>query len=221
MAPVDHTRKGRDRVNLWRRLEAVGEQHDVLRHPFYIRWSEGTLTPDELAHYSGQYRHAVVALADAAAAAARSPEAGEDADALAEHAAEEASHVALWDEFVVAAGGELDAPPSVETRECAAKWAGDESRPLAQTLAAMFAIESAQPAISATKRDGLIRHYGISSTAYFDVHERLDFDHAAQARELINERLVDVDEDALVATAAEVLSANWRLLDGVEAACRT
>jgi pyrroloquinoline quinone (PQQ) biosynthesis protein C len=208
------------RVKLWNRLEVVRVRHDALRHPFYVRWSEGALTRADLAHYSGQYRHAVVALAAAAAAAAQSSEAGTDAAALAEHAAEEASHVALWDEFVAATGGRTDAEPSTETRECAAAWAGDESRPLTETLAAMFAIESAQPAISTTKRAGLVRHYGIEATAYFDVHERLDIDHAAQAREMISRRLPDVDEDALVATAARVLAANWRLLDGVEAACR-
>ena len=205
-------------MNFWDRLDAVGEQHDVLRHPFYLRWSEGTLTAEELAHYSGQYRHAVVALAGAATAAARSPEAGADASALAEHAAEEASHVSLWDRFVVAAGGRVDAEPNPETRECAAAWAGDESRSLPETLAAMLAVESAQPAISATKRAGLIRYYGIDETAYFEVHEQLDVAHAAQARTLLSSRLADADEDALVASAARALAENWRLLDGVEAA---
>jgi pyrroloquinoline-quinone synthase len=205
-------------VNFWDRLEAVGEQHDVLRHPFYVRWSEGTLTPEELAHYSGQYRHAVVALARASATAARSPEAGADAPALAEHATEEAAHVALWDRFAVATGGQVDAEPNPETRECAAAWA-DESRSLPETLAALFAIESAQPAISATKRAGLVDHYRVDETEYFEVHERLDVEHAAQARAMLSSRLADADEDALVASAARALSENWRLLDGVEAAC--
>lgn len=205
-------------MNIWDRLAAVGDQYDVLRHPFYVRWSEGTLSRAELAHYSGQYRHAVVGLATAAGEAARSLHAGEDAGVLAEHAAEEEAHVALWDEFVVAIGGQIDAEAAPQTRECAATWAGDGSRSLPETLAAMFAIESAQPAISATKRDGLVWHYGINATSYFDVHERLDVDHAAQARELIEKRLTDADEDRLVAAAARVLSANWTLLDGVDAA---
>jgi pyrroloquinoline-quinone synthase len=204
-------------VSFWNRIEKLGEQHSVLRHPFYVRWTEGTLSHAELAYYSGQYRHAVIALATASAAAARSPEAGEDVAGLAAHASEEASHVALWDEFVAATGGQIGAEASAETRECAATWAGDQRRPLPETLTMMFVIESAQPAISAVKRAGLVRHYGIDETTYFEVHERLDVEHAAQLRSLIEKRLADVDEDALLATAAEALSANWRLLDGVEA----
>lgn len=207
-------------MNFWNRLESVGERHSALRHPFYVRWSEGKLGIDELAYYSGQYRHAVIALADASAAAVRSPEAGTDAAALAEHAAEEAAHVELWDQFVAAIGGDADAEASDETRTCAAVWAGDESRPLMHTLTAMYAIESAQPAIATTKRDGLARHYGIPETAYFEVHERLDVEHAAQMRSLIEQRLDAADEDALVATAEAVLEANLLLLDGVEAARR-
>lgn len=207
-------------MNFWDRLEEVGEQHSVLRHPFYVRWSEGALTPDELAHYSGQYRHAVIALAVAAAAAARSPDAGEDGAGLAAHAAEEAAHVALWDEFVAATGGRISTEATAETRDCAAAWAGDEWRPLPEALTTMFAIESAQPAISAVKRAGLVAHYGIDETTYFEVHERLDVEHAAQLRFLIEKRLADADEELLVANAVGALSANWRLLDGVEAVCK-
>jgi pyrroloquinoline-quinone synthase len=203
-------------MNLWDRLDDVAERHNVLRHPFYVRWSEGTLTQSELARYAGQYRHAVVALAEAAASAARSPEAGTDAPALAQHAAEERDHVALWDEFVVAVNGGVDEQPTDETRRCASVWAGDASRPLLHTLTTMYAIESAQPAISKTKSTGLARHYDIPETAYFSVHERLDVEHAARARELISRRLSGAPEDQLVASAQLALEANWSLLDGVE-----
>src|SRR5258707_4715783 len=93
---------GRIDMNLWDRLDDVAEHHDVLRHPFYLRWSEGTLTREELAGYAGQYRHAVLALADATASAAASPEAGGDAPARAPHAPPERGHIALWDQFALA-----------------------------------------------------------------------------------------------------------------------
>ena len=57
----------------WSRIEDARERWNVLRHPFYRRWSAGELSADELARYSGQYRHAVEAIAavsEATAAAA-------------------------------------------------------------------------------------------------------------------------------------------------------
>jgi pyrroloquinoline-quinone synthase len=202
-------------MSFWNRLDQVAEQHSALRHPFYVRWSDGSLSVPELAYYAGQYRHAVVALAGATAAAARSPEAGEDAGALAHHADEEAAHIELWDEFVATVGGDVGAAANEQTRTCATVWEGDPGRPLLHTLVAMYAIESAQPAISATKRAGLTAHYGIPSAAYFEIHEARDVEHAAEVRTLIEERMRDADQDAMLATAEDVLKANLLLLDGV------
>jgi pyrroloquinoline-quinone synthase len=198
-------------MSFFEELDAARERWNVLNHPFYTRWSEGTLTRDELAHYSGQYRHAVVALADATARAAQLD------PALAPHAAEEAEHVALWDGFVEAVGGDSAAHPSPETAACARSWSRDGS--LLETLVGIYAIEAAQPAISVTKAAGLRERYGVddaAATAYFDLHERLDVEHAAAGRAYIEARLDDGDQAALVARAEEVLKANWELLDGVE-----
>jgi pyrroloquinoline-quinone synthase len=118
-----------------------------------------------------------------------------------------------------AAEGAAHAEP--ETAECAEAWAG-EGRDLLGHLVALYAIESAQPAISRVKADGLRAHYGFLSgpgTAYFDLHAERDAEHAADARALIAERLDGADEDALVAEAERVLRANWTLLDGVERLC--
>jgi pyrroloquinoline-quinone synthase len=201
-------------VDLWSRLDDVHARWNVLEHPFYQRWSRGELTPAELALYAGQYRHAVVALADAAAGAAR---ASGDA-AMAAHAGEEAAHVELWDAFAGAAGTGGPQPAEPETVACAEAWAGAE-RDLLGHLAALYAIESAQPEVARVKADGLREHYGFATglaTAYFELHAERDHEHAAEARAMIEERLDGADEDALVAEAERVLHANWTLLDGVE-----
>ncbi len=204
-------------MGFWDRLEEVRDRNDVLRHPFYTRWSAGELTADELARYAGQYRYAVVALAEAAAGAAGAAE-PELAPKLWEHAGEEADHIALWDGFVSAVGGSPDARALPETAECADTWA-EFDRPLLESLVALYAIEAAQPAIAQAKRVGLKQHYGIedpAAIAYFDVHVERDLEHAAAGRELIEDRLTAADEEALLATAESVLAANWRLLDGVQ-----
>lgn len=207
-------------MDLWSRLADVQSRWNVLDHPFYTRWSAGTLTREELAVYAGQYRHAVVALAEATESAARAASADEGA-ALAAHAGEEAAHVALWDAFADAAGTDGPQPAAPETAECAAAWAG-EGRDLDGHLVALYAIEAAQPAISRVKADGLREHYGFASgpgTAYFDLHAERDGEHAAEGRAMLGGRLDGVDEDALVAEAERVLKANWTLLDGVERLC--
>jgi pyrroloquinoline-quinone synthase len=204
-------------MDLWQRLDAVADRWNVLQHPFYQRWSEGELSSSELAFYAGQYAHAVDALAAASRHAAEVAPAGL-ADELSAHAAEEEAHVALWRGFAEAAGSGGDAAPLPETAECVDAWS-DDDRDLLPTLVALYAIESAQPAISDTKRAGLIEHYGFapgSGTEYFDLHVVRDVEHAESGRELIEGQLDGADVDALVAEAERVLRGNWTLLDGVE-----
>ena len=200
-------------TSIWERIERSRERWDVLRHPFYRRWSAGELTADELARYSGQYRHAVEAIATMSeTAAAAAPERAE----LRRHAAEELGHVRLWDGFVEGAGGASGDAPTAETAECVREWtAGDD---LLETLARLYAIESGQPAISRTKREGLLSSYGFEDgpgTAYFRIHETRDSEHAAEARDLISELAGTADEDRLATAAESAFRANWRLLDGV------
>jgi pyrroloquinoline-quinone synthase len=199
-------------MNFFDRLEEARRRWNVLEHPFYTRWERGELSADELGYYAGQYRHAVVALAETAAQAA-------DADpGVREHADEEAEHIDLWDDFARAAGTTLESP-STETRECAEAWtAGTDGL---EALAILYAVESGQPAISSTKVKGLVEHYGYTpdspATAYFRLHAELDHEHADEARRLIEAQATPADEERLLAAAEGALAGNWKLLDGVEA----
>jgi pyrroloquinoline-quinone synthase len=197
-------------LTIWERIENARQRWDVLRHPFYVRWTAGELTPEELARYSGQYRHAVEAIAEVSeSAVAGRPD-------LAEHAVEEREHVGLWDRFVDASGGETTAEPTPETAECVNEWTAADD--VLSQLVTLYAIEAAQPEISRVKREGLLSSYGFDDgegTAYFRVHEQRDAEHAAQGRRLLAELASEGDEDRLVAVAERAYRANWRLLDGV------
>jgi pyrroloquinoline-quinone synthase len=208
-------------LDFFSRLEQVSSANNVLEHPFYQRWSAGELSARDLAIYSGQYRHAVLALAEASQRAAELAE-GEERVELENHAREEDAHVALWDRFVAATGGDTAAAPAEGTTECVRAWEG-EGRDLLEHLVALYAIESAQPAISQVKTEGLRISYGFSNepeaTAYFDLHAERDIAHAASERELIEPRLAGADEESLLAHAEQVMRGNWRLLDAVEELC--
>jgi pyrroloquinoline-quinone synthase len=201
--------------SVWERIEESRVRHNVLEHPFYVRWSKGELTRDELAAYSGQYRHATEALARLCRQAADAAPHGHR-DEIALHADEEEAHVGLWDGFVEAAGGEIGAEPTAETAECVTAWTATDGY-LAQ-LARMYAIESGQPEISRIKREGLADFYGIvggAGSEYFRVHEQADHAHAEESRKLIDAAMTPDDEDAVVSAAESAFRANWRLLDGV------
>ena len=192
-------------MSLIARLDDARRRRNILEHPFYTRWERGELTREELSVYAGEYRHAVVALADAA----------ELADS--EHAAEEREHVGLWDRFAAALDADLRRPPRPETERCAAAWTSAED-PL-EALAILYAIEAGQPEVSRTKLSGLVEHYGFEETgegtSYFRLHAELDHEHAAQSRQLLERLAASADEDRLVAAAERALDGNWTLLDGV------
>jgi pyrroloquinoline-quinone synthase len=203
-------------MDFYEKLEQVRSRWNVLDHPFYRRWSAGELSREELGRYSGQYRHAVVALAEACDQAARAagPELREE---LEGHAGEERAHVQLWDAFVSAVDGDPAAPADPETAACASAWTSAQD--LLEGLVGLYAIESGQPAISRTKLEGLVGSYGVEdgpATEYFALHAELDHRHAAESRRLIDEHIDGADEERLLAAAERVLRGNCVLLDGVE-----
>jgi pyrroloquinoline-quinone synthase len=195
-------------VDLLERIDAARTRWNLLQHPFYRRWNCGELTRSDLAHYAGEYRHAVVALAETAAVAAglNGPQ----------HAREEAEHVDLWDEFAAAFDADTDRSPSAETAECVGAWTAPED-----PLAVLYAVEAGQPEVSRVKLAGLAEHYGVGEdepgASYFALHAELDHEHAASARRLLAEHSSPEDAEALATVAEDALRGNWTLLDGVEA----
>ena len=175
-------------MDIFAQLDDARRRTNVLEHPFYQRWSAGELQDGELELYAGEYGHAVRALARASRLAA--DQAGpEHAAGLARHAAEEESHVELWEQFARAVGIPEDAHPRLEDRHSRRVAAGSEplsagteslgcsAEPLAPTracvetwmagedllerLAVLYTVEASQPAISTTKLEGLATHYGV------------------------------------------------------------
>ncbi len=203
-------------MDFFARVESFRERWNVLEHSFYQRWSEGTLERDELAFYAGEYRHAVAALASALGAASDHAEPAVRSE-LAEHAAEEAGHLELWDDFARALEADTARAPRPETTACTESWTA--GRDALEGLVAAYTIESGQPAIAHAKLRGLVERYGFQegpATEYFALHAERDHDHAAHSRELIEEQLADADLERLLAVAEGVLRGNWELLDGVE-----
>jgi pyrroloquinoline-quinone synthase len=182
------------------RLDAARRRWNVLEHPFYRRWECGELSRTELTAYAGEYRHAVVALADASETAA--PLTGP------EH-----------DDFARAVDAEPGPARLDGTTKCVAAWTA-AADPI-EALGILYAIEAGQPDVSRTKLEGLVEHYGFepesTASAYFTLHVERDEEHAAHSRELLERHARPEDAERVVDAAERALIGNWSLLDGVEA----
>jgi pyrroloquinoline-quinone synthase len=191
-------------------LDDVTARWNLLQHSFYQRWTQGTLTRDELTDYISQYAHVVRAVPGWL----EQVRGGEPED-VARHAAEEQSHIALWDKFGEALGLSSEsirlAPANAATAELVRR--GDELAAKGEAAPVVWALEAQTPAVAGAKLAGLSAFYGIGADdggEYFAVHQHLDIEHAAELRALCSS-----GSERAAATISEAL---WDLLTSVEAA---
>ena len=152
-------------ATVWDRIEAEPRPlRNVLEHPFYQRWSRRRAeratssppTPGSTATPSWRSR-----TRERTPSRARCRIAPELARARRGRARPRPKR--LWDDFLEAARGSREATATPETAACVDTWTRDEDPLLA--LARLYAIESGQPAISRTKLEGLLDHYGFEERA--------------------------------------------------------
>ena len=142
-------------TDFWARLDEVRAANDVLQHPFYVRWTKGELSREELASYAGEYRHAVVAIADATELAAEG-DGSERASPSRRRGA--LARRALGP--VRRRCGRRVVRATRSRRPPTALTPGPPATTSLDHLVTLYAIEAAQPAIAKVKRDGLVRLYG-------------------------------------------------------------
>jgi pyrroloquinoline-quinone synthase len=225
--------------SLQAQVRSIIEQRHLLRHPFYVAWTRGELTREQLAQYAAQYMHHVLAEPTYLSAVhSNTPHFTAEGKSdlgprqailqnLVDEELGERNHPALWKRFAAALGvsdDDLAATAAMPaTRKLVETFTGCcRNRPYYAGLAALHAFESQVPAIAAVKIEGLRRFYGISEPSaieFFTVHEKADVEHSAAEWRLI-ESAADTP-----AKRAEVLDATrkacdalWSFLDGVYAA---
>jgi pyrroloquinoline-quinone synthase len=209
-------------------LDALVAEKHLLKHPFYVLWSEGKLTRDTLKEYAISYYPQVANFPRYVSGVhAGCEDAGlrqELLENLIEEERGELNHPALWRRFAAALGagdGELSAAP--RTPEVAAAVASflavTHDGETAEGLAGLYAYESQIPEISKTKREGLAAFYGITdeqAVRFFTVHETADVWHRQVEREALG-RVADTPEsrEKALAAARRCLDALNGALDGV------
>jgi len=189
-------------------LDQAVTRWNLLDHSFYQRWTQGTLTRDELCDYVKQYGHVVRAVPRWLEQVR-----GGDTAQLARHVDEERSHEALWATFGKALGLTSEAIRTAPANEATARLLarGDKLAEQGQAAAVVWALEAQTPAVAGAKLAGLSAFYGISGDTggkYFALHEHLDVEHAAELRVMC--------KDGSDAAAEEMSKALWDLLSSVE-----
>lgn len=195
-------------MNRISQLDAIIEQFDLNKHPFYQDWRMGTLPVEKLKSYAVEYQAFVGTIA-----------AGWETVGQDHYAEEERFHELLWAKFRSELGASGTASlPSTETLVTAANnLFGTE----AEAYGALYAFEAQQPHTSRSKLDGLIEHYTISEEGreYFKVHAD-DLAEAELIRAKVNE-LSDAEFERAKTACAVVCSAMYGALDGIYYAKQT
>ena len=217
-------------------VHAIIEKRHLLNHPFYIAWSKGELSLEQLKRYAGQYMHHVLAEPTYLSAVhSKTPHFASDGrsdlgprQTILQNLVDEEfgpnNHPALWKRFACALGlseDDLAAAAPLPATERLVQTFTDlcRNRPYYAGLAALHAFESQVPAIAAVKIEGLRRFYGLYDTGavqFFTVHQEADVRHSAAEWALI-ERAADssAKQAEVLAATSESCEALWNFLSGV------
>lgn len=218
----------------WQEMQSRISNYDLLCHPFYQAWSEGTLTRDDLRAYSADYYHHVAAFpTHLASYYSRLPE-GELRRAVVQNLADEEGldgnpssrpHSEMWLDFAEGMGADRAEAPKgepiaevaglIEHFRCVAREGSD-----AEALATFYAYESQVPRVAKEKARGLREMYGADAKTcgYFTLHTTADVYHSNVWRDQLSNSIAEdaeAQERALVA-AENAARSLWCALDGIE-----
>lgn len=205
-------------------LNAKIEAKHLLKHPFYVAWSNGELSLEDLRFYACQYFEHVRAfptyLSEMHSRCGDLESRRVIAANLADEEVFEPTHPELWLKFAegLAVSRDLVINASVRPGFTYLVSTYREIARMDTSLAAagLYCYEKQIPAVSCAKISGLEERYGIHDSEtlrYFRVHESADVEHAAQWETLIQRGQADPDQAGQVADAA--LNALWTALDEV------
>lgn len=202
----------------------------MLDHPFYRAWSEGRLPLETLRAYARQYFHHVEAFPRAVSAVHSACPSRNGRRMLAHNLAEEEGlepgkqdHATLWMMFATGLGESETAVRAqvlnAETQALIDTFGRLSRRSYASGIGALYAYEAQFPAVARAKIEGLVERFGIDdeqTLRFFAVHETADVEHSAVCRDLLDSLPEEQREEAVLA-GAEIASALWSFLSGIEA----
>jgi pyrroloquinoline-quinone synthase len=211
--------------NLLQRIDSEIERSSLLKHRFYLLWSEGKLDLSQLKGYALEYFQLVKAVPLLVRNVISC--CTDDTNlkyVLSLNHREESEHIDLWIKFAHSMGinkDELvDYVSADATNNIVNFLLALTKRSVGQGAAVMYAYEKQLPEISRSKVNGLKEFYNLGNiqeaTEYFLVHEEVDLRHAEVWKSVIESVSQNPSEsESLYQAAVDSLWAQNRLLDSV------
>lgn len=203
-------------------------EFSMLKHPFYVAWTEGKLSKETLAEYAKQYYAHVRAFPTYVSAVHSACDDVSIRQELLENLIEEErgeeNHPELWLRFAEGLGVNRDEVRNAgllqSTQDSVKKIKSlTRSDDYREGLAALFAYETQIPEVARTKREGLKSFYEIvdeRAVSFFRVHEGIDVLHQQVESQILSSQCqTPADQDAAINAARESAKALWTFLDGV------
>lgn len=196
---VDH------QITVSDQCDRIIAKHSLLRHPFYVAWSEGTLPVAALKDYASEYGVFIGAI-------------GQGWQTIGDpaHARIESQHAKVWERaFAIPLGTSVTVPRVKEVVELVG--ASRElfaERPTA--LGALYAFEAQQPLTARSKLKGLNEHYSHLPECcgeYFRLHDDGYDELAPLAGEM--EKLNPADREKALIACERMSRALYDALTGI------
>ncbi|HWH24869.1 MAG TPA: CADD family putative folate metabolism protein [Candidatus Limnocylindria bacterium] len=215
-------------MELLDRIDALIDERHLLKHPFYTKWTEGTLPIESLQEYARQYYAFEAAFPRFISAIHSRTEQADSRQQLLDNLWDEehgeVNHAELWLRFAEGIGVERDdvraAQPNGATEQLVALYSElSREAPVPAGVAALYAYEGQVPQVAGSKIDGLEHHYDVTddrSLAFFRVHGELDVEHAGAEREMLRRLAADADPQPIEDATRRALDAWWNFLSAVD-----
>ncbi|MFQ6024951.1 MAG: TenA family transcriptional regulator [Nitrosopumilaceae archaeon] len=210
--------------SLVKRIDELIEQKSLLKHPFYIMWTEGNLSIDSISGYSKEYFQLVKAIPTFVGAIMKQTP-SDMRGAIASNRKDEEDHIKHWIRFAASldiSQTELEKYSGLEKTRKAVSNLSRLMGSFEEGSAAMYAFELEIPKISLTKLDGLRKFYGITSEdaiGYFRLHTEADIRHAAVWRTILEDTPREREDDLFRIARQSVDAQNLMLDSCYEAYC--
>jgi len=206
--------------------EAIGRR-DLLTHPFYTKWVDGTLPEECLQEYARQYHAFESAFPTFLSALHSRTTDRETRQSLLENLWDEEhgtdNHRELWLRFAEGIGVSREdvesAEPNAATQALLDAYGrATREAPVSAGVAAVYAYEAQVPRVAQAKIAGLKEHYGIvegPALEFFEIHGELDVEHSAAERHIVASA-PDAEAEEIIEATAEALDAWWDFLTAVD-----